>query len=154
MAANSAEIVRADTKAAILLGFIGAMLGAFMTVTRTAASGQAPTPGWAGVLWWSAVIIALLAVASFICALTPRRRRGRHLSTDVPGYFEHIAQGPDTEPLSRAFERMAHDPTGPLLASLQTTSEIIRAKYRWIETGIVLVLAALPQWAAVLRTTL
>ena len=40
-----------------------------------------------------------------------------------------------------------------LLVSLKTTSEIIRAKYRWIEIGTVLVLVALPQWAAVLRTT-
>ncbi|MEU9113647.1 Pycsar system effector family protein [Streptomyces sp. NPDC048483] len=122
-----------------------------MTVSRAAGFGQTATSRWGVALWWSAVITTFLAIAGFLCALTPRRRRGRHFAPAGPGYFEDIGRGAEREPPSRAFERIAHDPTGPLLASLQRTSEIIRAKYRWIEIGIVLVLVALPQLAAVLR---
>ncbi len=153
MAANGAEIIRADTKAAVLLGFMGAMLGTFMTLTRAAAVGAPHTSRLTTALWWSAVTLTLLAIVSLLCALTPRRRRGRQPTPAAPGYFEDLAPRPDSEPLNRAFERIAHDPTGPLLSSLQRTSEIIRAKYRWIETSIVLLLAALPAVTAVLRMT-
>ncbi|MGI5472018.1 Pycsar system effector family protein [Streptomyces sp. CA-132043] len=151
LAANGVEIARADTKAAVLLGFLGAVLGAFLTVTHKLVGGPAGQARSTDVLWWSAVITALLAIFCFVCAMAPRRRGGRRHSTAGPAYFEHIGSEMDEERLSHAFARVAHDPTRPLLASLQKTSEIIRAKYRWIEMGTALLLVALPQFAAVLR---
>ncbi|MFE1177393.1 Pycsar system effector family protein [Streptomyces sp. NPDC058773] len=151
LAANGVEIARADTKAAVLLGFMGAVLGAFLTVTRGAAPGHAPESWKADVLWWGAVGTALLAIVCFVCAIAPRRRRGRKPGPAGPGYFEHIGRGEDGDGLSHAFARIAHDPTGPLLASVRRTSEIIRSKYRWIETGTALLLVALPQFAAALQ---
>ncbi|MGX1759773.1 Pycsar system effector family protein [Streptomyces lydicus] len=151
LAANGAELTRADTKAAVLLGFTGAVLGVFITVTRSAGAGQIPHAWRVHLLWWTAVISALLAVVCFVCAIAPRRRGGRRQGPAAPGYFEHITPELAGPRLSRAFERMGHDPTGPLLSSLAGTSEIIRAKYRWIETGTVLLLVALPQFAVVLR---
>ena len=71
----------------------------------------------------------------------------------VPGYFEHLTSELGGERLSRAFERVWHHPTAPLLSSLVRTSEIIRTEYRWIETGTVLLLVALPQFAVTLRPT-
>ncbi|MGY5124016.1 Pycsar system effector family protein [Streptomyces nigrescens] len=151
LAANGVEIARADTKAAVLLGFMGAVLGAFITVTRGAASGQAP-PSWkADVLWWGAVVTALLAIVCFVSAIAPRRRRGRKPGGLGPGYFEHIGRGEDGDGLSHAFARIADDPTGPLLASVRRTSEIVRSKYRCIEMGTALLLVALPQFAAALQ---
>lgn len=150
MAANGTEIARADTKAAVLLGFMGATLGAFLTVTRISDTEVGHPPWWTTALWWSAVVTALLAIASFMCAIVPRRRGGRRYASVGPGYFEHLAPGMDAESLGRAFERIAQDPTGPLLASLRKTSDIIRVKYRWIEIGTTLLLATLPQCVAVL----
>ncbi|MFI2263102.1 Pycsar system effector family protein [Streptomyces tubercidicus] len=151
LAANGVEIARADTKAAVLLGFMGAVLGAFITVTRGAASGAAAASWKADVLWWGAVVTALLAIVCFVSAIAPRRRRGRERGVAAPGYFEHIGRGEDGDVLSHAFARLAHDPTGPLLASVRRTSEIIRSKYRWIEMGTALLLVALPQFAAALQ---
>ncbi|WP_051830949.1 Pycsar system effector family protein [Streptomyces violens] len=151
LAANGVEIARADTKAAVLLGFLGAVLGAFLTVTHKAGDGAVTQLGRSEVLWWSAVVTSLLAIVCFVCAIAPRRRGGRRHSTAGPGYFEHIASDMDGDRLSHAFARVAHDPTRPLLASLQKTSEIIRAKYRWIEMGTAFLLVALPQFAAALR---
>lgn len=71
----------------------------------------------------------------------------------APGYFEHLTSEPGGARLSRAFERVGHNPTSSLLPSLVRTSEIIRTKYRWIETGTVLLLVALPQFAVTLRPT-
>jgi hypothetical protein len=105
------------------------------------------------VLWWTAVISALLAIVCFVCAIAPRRRAGQRQPTAGPGYFEHIRPELGGERLSRAFERVGHDPTGALLSSLARTSEIIRAKYRWIETGTALLLIALPQFAVALQPT-
>lgn len=138
--ANRTEISRADTKAVVLLGVIGTVLGTFITAPRSTET-----------LRWSGVVTSLLAIVCFVCAIAPRRRSGRRHSTAGPGYFEHITPGMGIDSLNRAFEHAAHDPTGPLLLSLQGTSEIIRAKYRWVETGAVLLMAALPQFAVSLH---
>ncbi|WDT56581.1 Pycsar system effector family protein [Streptomyces sp. G7(2002)] len=153
LAANGVEIARADTKAAVLLGFMGAVLGAFITVTRGAATHQAAASWKADVLWWGAVGTALLAIVCFVSAIAPRRRGGRKPNLAGPGYFEHIGRGEDGDGLSHAFARIAHDPTGPLLDSVRRTSAIIRSKYRWIEMGTALLLVALPQFAAALQPT-
>jgi hypothetical protein len=146
MAANTTELARADAKAAVLLGFTGAVLGAFVAGTRAPGG---PATGWEAVLWWSGVACALLSTASFVWALVPRRRPG---STRAgPAFFAQVADAEGPEDLGRAFRRLAADPAGPLLASVRRTSEIIRTKYRCIETGVVLLLTALPQFAVLVR---
>ncbi|MFE6052666.1 Pycsar system effector family protein [Kitasatospora sp. NPDC056446] len=145
MAANSAELVRADTKAAVFLAFTGAVLATFVPL-----DGGGAGPGGRA-LRWAAVACALLAVGCFASALVPRHRKGRRAGPAGPGYFEHIAPGTGPDRLRRAFERAGRDPSGPLLAALAGTSAIIRAKYRWIEAGTVLLLLALPQFALTLR---
>ncbi|MFF3328707.1 Pycsar system effector family protein [Streptomyces sp. NPDC002888] len=139
MTANRAEIGRADTKAAVLLGVTGAVLGAFI--------GASPTPE---ILRWSAVVTSLLAVLCFVCAIMPRHRAGGRHEAVGPGYFGHITAGMGSQRLGRAFERASRDPSGPLLASLLVTSEIIRRKYRWVERGTFILVAALPQFAVAL----
>lgn len=151
MAANNAELTRADTKAAVLLGFSGAALGTFIPLARIGGSGSA-SHGWdARLLWWTAVLSALLAVVCFVCAIAPRRRKGRRQAMAGPGYFEHITQETGNGRLSRALERAGRDPVGPLFASLVGTSAIIRAKYRWIEAGTVLLLIMLAEIATNIR---
>ncbi|GAA2274085.1 hypothetical protein GCM10010430_70080 [Kitasatospora cystarginea] len=151
MAANSAELTRADTKAAVLLGFTGAALGAFIPLTRNDGTGVVSHAWNAHLLWWTAVLSALLAVVCFVSAIAPRHRKGRRHATAGPSYFEHITPESGHVRLNRAFEDAGRDPVGPLFASLIGTSAIVRAKYRWIEAGTALLLLALPQFAAVLR---
>ncbi|WP_163010719.1 Pycsar system effector family protein [Streptomyces dangxiongensis] len=141
MTANRTEIGRADTKAAVLLGVTGAVLGAFV--------GVSPSPA---ILRWSAVVTSLLAVLCFVCAIMPRHRTDSRYDAAGPAYFGHITAGMGSQRLSRAFERASRDPAGPLLASLLVTSDIIRKKYRWVERGTFLLVAALPQFAAALYT--
>lgn len=75
MAANSAELVRADTKAAVFLAFTGAVLATFVPLDGGAGSGSL---AWTvPFLRWSAVASALLAVGCFASALVPRHRKGR-----------------------------------------------------------------------------
>ncbi|WP_380281690.1 Pycsar system effector family protein [Kitasatospora purpeofusca] len=151
LAANSTELTRADTKAAVLLGFAGAALGVFVPLSRKDGAGSA-VHGWdTRLLWWTAVLSALCAVGCFLSAIAPRHRKGRGDGASGPGYFEHIGPDAGRGRLGRAFEHVGRDPAGPLLASLVATSAIIRAKYRWIEAGTVLLLLALPQFAALLR---
>ncbi|MFB7667549.1 Pycsar system effector family protein [Kitasatospora sp. NPDC056138] len=151
MAANHVELTRADTKAAVLLGFTGAALGAFIPLNRNDGTGSALFAWDAHLLWWTSVLSALLAVVCFVSAIAPRHREGRHHGVAGPGYFEHLTPDLGSGLLSRAFENVGRDPVGPLLASLVGTSAIIRAKYRWIEAGTVLLLLALPQFATLLR---
>ncbi|MFJ9453850.1 Pycsar system effector family protein [Kitasatospora sp. NPDC101447] len=143
--ANPRASVRADTKAAVFLAFTGAVLATFIPLDTggTAPGGR--------LLRWTAVASALLAVACFVSALVPRHRKGRGGDLPGPGYFEHIAPGAGPDRLRRAFARAGRDPASPLLAALAGTSAIIRAKYRWIEAGTVLLLLALPQFALTLR---
>ncbi|AXG79114.1 Pycsar system effector family protein [Streptomyces paludis] len=153
LTANGAEITRADTKAAVLLGFMGAVLGAFVTLTRDNATARGPVSATEEALWWSATLTALLAVVCFVCALTPRRRDRTNGLSATPFYFQHVTPELDNERLTRAFERTAHDPTGPLLAAVQRTSAIVRTKYRWIEAGVALLLIALPLLTTALHPT-
>ncbi|MBU7597404.1 hypothetical protein JGS22_007100 [Streptomyces sp. P38-E01] len=152
-AANSAELTRADTKAAVLLGFTGAILGVFVTITGGADGRQAPSHWWPDLLWCTAVVSALSAVVCFVLAIAPRRRERRPRTEAAPEYFEHIGPDLDCERLNPVFQRVGRDPAGPLLSSLIRTSAIVRAKYRWIEVGSVLLLTALPQFTLVLRPT-
>ncbi|MFF0295977.1 Pycsar system effector family protein [Kitasatospora sp. NPDC004614] len=146
-AANSAELGRADAKAAVLLGFTGAAFGAFLPLSRDGGGGSWP----AHLLWWTTAMSALLAVACFVAAIVPRRRRGRSRATGAPGYFEHITAADGAERLGGEFEASGRDPGRALLSSLIGTSAIIRSKYRWIEAGTTLLLLALMQFGAVLR---
>ncbi|MGW4384162.1 Pycsar system effector family protein [Kitasatospora sp. NPDC004531] len=140
--ANSAEITRADAKAAVLLGFTGAAFGAFLPLSRG---------GGSQVLWWTTAMSALLAVGCFVAAIVPRRRGGRRGAVGAPGYFEHIVAAGGVDRLSGEFEASGRDPGRALLSSLIGTSAIIRSKYRWIEAGTMLLLLALVQFGAVLR---
>ncbi|MFX4293706.1 Pycsar system effector family protein [Streptomyces bohaiensis] len=148
-AANAAELTRADTKAAVLLAFTGAVMGiAVSGVTK----GPPDAAGSGGVLWWSGVACGLLAVGCFVRAIAPRHRmRGAGALRTAPGYFQHVTGEMTGERLRRAFEQIGRDPAAPLLASLERTSRIIRVKYRWIEAGTVLLLVALPQYALLVR---
>ncbi|WP_329411978.1 DUF5706 domain-containing protein [Streptomyces sp. NBC_00704] len=141
MAANRAEIGRADTKAAVLLGVTGAVLGAFI--------GASPSPA---ILRWSAVVTSLLAVLCFVGAIMPRHRVDTRQDVPGPGYFGHITADMGSRRLRHAFACASRDPAGPLLASLLVTSDIIRRKYRWVERGTILLVAAIPQFAAALYT--
>lgn len=152
-AANSVELTRADTKAGVLLGFTGAVLGVFLTVTRGTDAGRTPAAWELHVLWWTAVASAMMASVCFVCAIAPRHRQGRQPATSAPGYFQHILPDLDGERLNRAFEQVGHDPTGPMLSSLTRTSAIIRTKYRWIERGTASLLIALPQLTVILWLT-
>lgn len=146
LAANDAELSRADTKSAVLLGFIGGALGVFITATRGAGSRQPPvrTPD---LLWWSTVGTACFAIACFVCAIAPRYRRRRWRRWTGPDYFEPIARHRHGDRLALALQQQERDPSGALVHSLLRTSKIVRAKYRWIERGAALVLITLPQFA-------
>lgn len=153
-AANAREIARADTKAAVLLAFVGTLLGAFITLTRVTAHplpAEAPEPPTAG--WWSAVVLMLLATCCFIFAIVPRRRGRRETGPRAPVYFGDVPPGIDDQRLLQRFEELARAPETPLRDSLRRTSGIVRAKYRWIESGAVLLLTALPALVTALPTT-
>ncbi|MCQ9133087.1 Pycsar system effector family protein [Streptomyces hilarionis] len=139
MTANRAELVRADTKAAVLLGVTGAVLGAFIGVSPSSE-----------ILKSSAVVTSLLAVLCFVCAVMPRHRDGGRQGLPGPGYFGHITAEMGGQRLRHAFESASRDPVRPILSSLMVTSDIIRRKYRWVERGTFLLVAALPQFAVVL----
>ncbi|MFJ2867981.1 Pycsar system effector family protein [Kitasatospora sp. NPDC087314] len=151
VAANSAELARADAKAAVFLAFTGALLGVFIPLSGGDDGGSGSRAWAAQVLWWTAVASALLAAACFVVALVPRYRKGARRAPAGPAYFGHIAGGVGVDGLRGAFERAGRDPVGPLLSSLAGTSAIIRAKYRWIEAGVALLLLVLPQFALTLR---
>jgi hypothetical protein len=148
LAANSAEIGRADAKAAILLGFLGAVLAVLVGATRGGPAAHPSGPA-GGILWWGAVTVVLLAIACCVSAIVPRRRAGRRDRVAGPGYFEHFAAG-DTR-AGEALGSGAYDPAASLLAALRGTSAIIRAKYAWIERGAALLLLALPLLVAGVR---
>jgi hypothetical protein len=148
IAANGRETSRADNKAAVLLAFVGALLGAFITLTRVAGSEMPRSSRLFDLMWWSAVVLMLLATFCFVLALVPRRRDASERGSRGPVYFGDIPSDIDDQRLLRLFEDFVFAPEVSLSDSLRRTSGIVRAKYRWIENGAGLLLTALP-WVAV-----
>lgn len=127
------EIGRADTKASVLIGALGACAGVVLSTYWSAmqATGLSRTLGVAGGLTWA------LALGFLLVATAPRYRTSQWRAGSPLTYFLDIRRAAESGVLADALRTTQEDQLPGLVIALRNTSNIVAAKHRWIRTGLV-----------------
>ncbi|MYX20929.1 hypothetical protein GTY77_12790 [Streptomyces sp. SID8380] len=129
-----AEIGRADTKASVLIGALGACAGLVLGSywDRAPDSGAGLVLSVTGAVAWAA------ALGFLLFATVPRYRHrsgGRRAGAPLT-YFLDIREAGRGGSLVEALRATERDRLLGLAIALRDTSEIATAKHRWIATGL------------------
>ncbi|MFE7566990.1 Pycsar system effector family protein [Streptomyces sp. NPDC057539] len=128
-----AEIGRADTKASVLIGALGACAGVVLTTywSKMPTTGFSRTLGVASGLTWA------LALGFLLFATAPRYRMSQWRTGSPLTYFLDIRRAAGSGVLADALRTTQENQLSGLVIALRNTSDIVAAKHRWIRTGLV-----------------
>ncbi|MFF8830770.1 Pycsar system effector family protein [Streptomyces sp. NPDC015131] len=126
------EIGRADTKASVLVGALGACAGVVLGAYwgRMPATGVSRFAGVAGALAWA------LALGCLLFATAPRYRASRWREGSPLTYFLDVRRAASSGVLADALRSTEEQQLAGLATALRNTSEIAAAKHRWIRAGL------------------
>ncbi|MFI5694826.1 Pycsar system effector family protein [Kribbella sp. NPDC051586] len=130
------EIVQADSKAAILLAGVLAMVGsswAVLSAQSWRVTGQPPS---VAVLFWIAALATFASIGCLAAALYPRRRAVRRRNAGVIAYFDDVAELGSVVDLKRALRSSELELFDVWADQVWQLSRIVRAKYRLIRWAI------------------
>lgn len=128
-----AEISRADTKASVLIGALGACAGVVLSTywSTMPTTGPSRPLGVAGGLTWA------LALGFLLVSTAPRYRASQWRAGRPLTYFLDIRRAAESGVLADALRSTQEDQLPGLVIALGNTSGIAAAKHRWIRTGLV-----------------
>ncbi|MEU6001165.1 Pycsar system effector family protein [Streptomyces sp. NPDC047197] len=137
-----AEISRADSKAAVVVGAIAMAVGLLggLVVSRGWDPSRLALP-WA-VVWWAGICALAAALLSMLLAVVPRYRQSDWEPGLPLGYFGDIRRAADSGALAQALTEADRDPTPLLVSALAATSRIAAHKHLWIRVGLLALTAA------------
>lgn len=128
------ELVRADTKAAVLLAATGVGIGALLGGLLSGNWSPFELANWIEWAWWLGAAAAAFAVWRLGYAVYPRTKRKGPPPT-VLGYFDDVNKfRGTTAELKRAL--LAAAPEDRQVDQLRETSRIVGAKYDGIKTAL------------------
>ncbi|MGW5865912.1 Pycsar system effector family protein [Streptomyces sp. NPDC055239] len=137
-----AEISRADSKAAVVVGAIAMAVG--LLGGLVAGRGWDPSQlalAWA-VVWWAGICALAASLLSMLLAVVPRYRKSDWEPGLPLGYFGDIRRAADSGSLAQALAAADRDPTFLLVTALAATSRIAAHKHLWIRVGLLALTAA------------
>ncbi|MEU6662261.1 Pycsar system effector family protein [Streptomyces sp. NPDC046821] len=145
-----AEIGRADSKAAVLVGAIGMAVGLLggLLAGRGWDPARLSLPG--SVVWWAGIAALAASLLALLLTVVPRYGRSTWEPGLPLGYFGDIRRAADAGHLAQALETADRDPAPSLMTALAATSRIAARKNLWLRVG----LAALGSAALLLPTAL
>ncbi|MFD6434028.1 Pycsar system effector family protein [Streptomyces venezuelae] len=137
-----AEISRADSKAAVVVGAIAMAVGLLggLVVSRGWDPSQLALPG--AVVWWTGICALVTSLLAMLLAVVPRYRRSVWEPGLPLGYFGDIRRAADVGALTQALTEADRDPTPLLVNALAATSRIAAHKHLWIRVGLLALAAA------------
>lgn len=137
-----AEISRADSKAAVVVGAIAMAVGLIggLVVSRGWDPSRLDLP-WA-VVWWTGVCALAAALLAMLLAVVPRYGKSRWEPGLPLGYFGDIRRAAGSGALAQALTDADRDPTPLLVNALSATSSIAAHKHLWIRVGLLALTAA------------
>ncbi len=129
------EVVRADTKAEILLAGAGVFLGVVVTSTPHGVWSSHGEPPWLW-LWWAGVVLTVGAVGSLLMAVVPRTSHRDTPSGRVYFFGDVVRLGNRnalTSVLAEGSDGGSFDRT---VDQIWAISRIVSAKYRFIRLAV------------------
>ncbi|MFE2265453.1 Pycsar system effector family protein [Streptomyces griseosporeus] len=132
LAEQRAEIGRADTKASVLIGALGACTGAVLS----SYWGRMPTTGFSRSMGLTAALAWSLALGFLLFAMAPRYRASQWQAGRPLTYFLDIRRAAGTGVLTDALRTTEEEALTGLVTALRNTSDIVAAKHRWIRAGL------------------
>lgn len=137
-----AEISRADSKAAVVVGAIGMAVGLLggLVASRGWDPSRLALPG--AVAWWTGICALAASLLSMLLAVLPRYRTSAWEPGLPLGYFGDIRRAADSGALAQALAEADRDPTPLLVSALAATSRIAAHKHQWIRVGLLALAAA------------
>ena len=130
-----AEISRADTKAAVLVGVLGLTSG-ILAMVPTGRGHRAPTAA-AAPLWWAGTGCLVVSLFALLLAVVPRYGGNRWEPGRPLTYFGAVHRAARSGELTEALTETGRDPFGALLLALTEASRITARKHTWIRTGLI-----------------
>ncbi|WP_206686052.1 Pycsar system effector family protein [Kribbella qitaiheensis] len=152
MADLRSEIVRADTKASLLIAAMGLGLGAPLGTSRFDPS-RCSGNSVCGSSWLLACLLWLAALGCLLTALTPRYRRSSWSGGTPVTSFADIHRAARTGHLPDAVRSTGFDEQTSLLTTAADLSRIVLLKYRWIRASLICFALGMPAIAVSMVAT-
>ncbi|MFH8607620.1 Pycsar system effector family protein [Streptomyces sp. NPDC018029] len=130
------EIVRADTKATVLVTALGTAAGVFTGFLAKRGWPPAAFSGPGSSTWWAGMLALLLAVLALLMAVLPR-----YDGSWTPGapltHFADVQRAARCGRLTQALIETERATSESILIALAATSRIALRKHQWIRTGLI-----------------
>jgi hypothetical protein len=146
------EIVRADTKASMLIAAMGIGLGAPLGGSRFDPAGCASDTA-CGSSWLVACLLWLAALGCLLTSLTPRYRRSSWSNGAPMMSFADVHRAAVAGRLPDALRSTGVEEHASLLATAAELSGIVVLKYRWTRASLVCFGLGIPAIALSMMTS-
>jgi len=131
------DVKHADQKASVLLAALGIGFGAVVGGQLTAGWDSSSLSACGQVVWWSGVVVAILAVAVSALAVWPRYKLDDRPKYGVT-YWGHAAAFEDPHQLQAALDEQEVTSMARVSHQLWSLSRVVLKKYRFVRAALVL----------------
>ena len=129
------ELVRADSKASLLLAATGVAVGAVSTAVLAGSwSPESLTP-FGAYLWWIGVLAATVGIAALGYSVFPRTKRSGSATGPILGYYADMAHVTSDE-LASLIRAAGENLDDRLVDQLRQISKIVVRKYRGVRVAL------------------
>ena len=128
------ELVRADSKAALLLAAVGVVAGALLAALLAQSWEPSLLSNAVEWLWWAGVVAVAVAIVALAVAVYPRTDY-RGTKPDFIGYFGDVVVTAD-DAVEAALEATAKEPGLVVVDQLNAVAAIVDGKYKLIQLAL------------------
>jgi len=136
-----ADVVHADQKATMILAALGLGFGAVLGGQLSAGWDSGKLTPLGHNIWWTGVVLAVLAVSCAVMAVWPRYFLDKAPPHGMT-YWGHAAAFENAEHLQAALEKQAVSNMARASDQLFLISRLVLKKYRYVRAALILASAA------------
>lgn len=129
------ELVRADSKASLLLAATGVAVGAVSTAVLAGSWSPDSLTSFGAYLWWSGVVAATVGIAALGYSVFPRTKRSGPATGPIFGYYADMANLTSDE-LASLIRAAGENLDDRLVDQLRQISKIVVRKYRGVRVAL------------------
>jgi hypothetical protein len=129
------ELVRADSKASLLLAAAGVAVGAVIAAVLAGSWSPDSLSALGGHLWWVGVAAAAVGIAALGYSVFPRTKRSGSATGPIFGYYADMA-GLTSDELARLIRNSTQRLDDRVIDQLRQISKIVVRKYRGVRIAL------------------